>query len=237
MDDNESNGIAQAIENFIKENFNAEGRDLYRRLLYFEVSSRIKDDVNRSLRDDLHKLREIRNDIVHKNFPRKWDISDKNIRDLYSNVWEGLLRLAVPERENVPFMITNRHSGLCLDVPCGFSNGRIHQFKRHGQINQQWILRKTEDGSVVIISMLSGKCLDVEYFSYEQSAPLLVWQYNGGDNQKYNFEPLEDGSYKITVKHTGFVLDGTWGRENGTEVIQWEWHGGDNQHWFISPVF
>ena len=61
MDDNESNGIAQAIENF-----NAEGKDLYRRLLYLEVSSRIKDDVNRSLRDDLHKLREIRNDIVEQ---------------------------------------------------------------------------------------------------------------------------------------------------------------------------
>ena len=53
------------------------------------------------------------------------------------------------------------------------------------------------------------------------------------DNQKWKFERLEDGSYKITSKLDGLSLD-CWGlAENETNIAVSGYHGGDNQRWYL----
>lgn len=175
-------------------------------------------------------MRKIRNKVTHE--------EDREILDRYDRVWEGLLRLAVPERSNVPFIIVNKHSGRYLDVPFGFDNGRVHQWEGHRGKNQQWVLRKTDDETVVVISALNGKCLDVEGHSSETPAFLQMWPYHGGANQRFTFTQLEDGAYLIRAKHSGLVLDVSGASvEDGALVTQWEWHGGDCQRWYVNPAF
>jgi hypothetical protein len=230
MDANEARKIEQEISNFLTQHFQIDGRNFYDRLQYMGVASRVKEEARKSLLDDLHEFRKLRNDVVHND--------DKAIRDLYDRIWERLLRLAVPERADVPFLIINKNSGRCLDVPHGVENGKIQQWERHGGKNQQWILRETEDRSIIIISAMSGKCLEIESSSLDKPAWLQVWQYNGGANQKFTFRQLEDGAYSITVKHSNLVLD-VWGcnSENEALITQWDWHGGNNQRWYVIPNF
>lgn len=219
MDANDGRRIEREITSFITHHFRVEGKTFFEKLQYLAVASSVKDKIKRSLLDDLHELRKLRNDIVHH--------KDAEVNDVYERVREGLLRLVVPELENVPFLIINKNSGRCLDVPWETLNGKIHQWEVHKGKNQHWYIRKAKDGHVVVISALNGQCLDVEGNNKDTPAWLQVWDYHGGDNQKFKFNLFEDGSYSITVKHSGFVLD-IWssGIDNGNWITQWEWHGG-----------
>lgn len=228
MDANEAREIEKNIIEFITRHFGVEGRNFYEKLQFLAVASSVRDKVKRSLIDDLHELRRLRNNVSHE--------EDKPLLDLYDKVWEGLQWLAFPEGSNVPFLIINKQSGRYLDVPCGFKNGRVHQWPGHRDKNQQWILRRTEDRTIVVTSALSHKCLDIEGHSFEMPAWLQVWHHHGGDNQRFNFTQLEDGSYSIAAKHSGLVLDCN-SHDDGALITQWEWHGGDNQRWYVNPAF
>src|SRR2546430_7878190 len=122
---------------------------------------------------------------------------------------------------------------MCL---VGFENGKVHLGQGHRAKNQEWFLRRTEDGSIVILSALSGKCLDIEGRNPEKGAWLLVHNYHAGANQKFTFQQLEDGAYSITAKHSDLVLDCN-SNDEGAWVTQWRWHGGDNQRWYVNPSF
>lgn len=228
MDANEAREIEKNIIEFITHHFGVEGRNLFEKLQFLAVASSVKDKVKKSLIDDLHELRILRNKISHED--------DKAILDLYDRVADGLQWLAFPERSNVPFLIINKQSGRYLDVPCRFKNGKIQQWSGHKSKNQQWILRRAEDKTIVVISALSRKCLDIEGHSFEMPAWLQVWHYHGGDNQRFTFTQLEDGAYSIAAKHSGLVLDCN-SHDDGALITQWEWHGGDNQRWYVNPAF
>lgn len=228
MDANEAREIEKNIIEFITRHFGVEGRDFFEKLQFLAVASSVKDKVKRSLIDDLHDLRKLRNTVAHK--------EDKAILNLYERVSEGMLGLAFPEQSNVHFLIVNKQSGRYLDVTSGFANGRVHQWSGNRGKNQQWILRRTEDKTIVVISAFSRKCLDVEGHSFERSAWLQVWHQHGGENQRFTFTQLEDGAYSIAAKHSGLVLDCN-SHDDGALITQWEWHGGDNQRWYVIPAF
>jgi hypothetical protein len=227
MDANEARRIELDVSEFITVHFAVEGRTFFEKLQYLGVASQVRDMVKKSLLDDLHEVRKLRNHAVH--------VENASIENLLDRVWEGLLRLAIPEHANLPYIITNKQSGKRIDVPCGFGSGKVHQWSGHDGKNQQWFLRKALDRSVSAISALSGKCLDIEGASLEP-AWLQIWKYHGGNGQKFIFTQLEDGSYSIANKHSGLVLDSV-GNNEGDWIHQYPWHGGDNQRWWVGPAF
>jgi ricin-type beta-trefoil lectin protein len=78
----------------------------------------------------------------------------------------------------------------------------------------------------------SGKVLDVSRASGAAGAPVIQWTNLGGPNQRFRFERLPDGFFRVLAKHSGKVLDVAGASmENGAPIIQWDWHGGDNQCW------
>jgi len=67
-----------------------------------------------------------------------------------------------------------------------------------------------------------------------------IWQYpwNGGNNQRWRLDRLDDGSYKIVNQHSGLVLDDPGFSTNpGTEIWQYPWNGGNNQRWYLDAAF
>lgn len=93
-------------------------------------------------------------------------------------------------------------------------------------------------GWVNIVSKNSGKCLDVWRASYDAGAPLLQWACWGGDNQKFQFSPV-NGGYKITVKHNGMAVDVSGGPSvtwDGASVIQWPYWGGSNEAFSVKST-
>jgi hypothetical protein len=78
----------------------------------------------------------------------------------------------------------------------------------------------------------SGKVLDVEGVSTTNGADIQQYDWLGGDNQRWEFQHVGDGYYRIVAKHSRKVLDVRGvSTANGAQIQQWDWLGGDNQRW------
>ncbi|MFE9018083.1 RICIN domain-containing protein [Streptomyces sp. NPDC007808] len=83
----------------------------------------------------------------------------------------------------------------------------------------------------------SGKVLDVSGVSPDNGAPVIQWDWWGGDNQRWRLEAVGDGYVRAVAQHSGKVLDVSGiSPDNGAPVIQWDWWGGDNQRWRFESV-
>ena len=144
--------------------------------------------------------------------------------------------------------IINRHSGKVLDEDVTIE-GLLQQWKNYHSQNQTWTLSYHEDGSVEIINVATGRCLDI------QAANILdptanghyahTWDCTGALNQRFRIEPIYimnpggisggDG-VRIRALHSNKCLDVTdWSRKNGSGIQQWDCHDGLNQRWEINP--
>lgn len=88
-------------------------------------------------------------------------------------------------------------------------------------------------GTYAIRSKNSNLLMDVYNGGKEQGTNIIQWPATGGANQKWKFELLDNGYYKITsVLNPTFSLDVyNAGATLGNRVIQWPYHGGANQQW------
>ena len=140
------------------------------------------------------------------------------------------------------FRIVSRQSGKALDVD-GKSKedgANIQQFRLNGGPNQLWTLYPDGDVDGVpiysIISYHSGKAVDVQAAETEEGANVQQHSYNGGDNQRWKFVPLEGGQVRIVSVNSGKCLDVKGGSiEDGANVQQAGCNGGDNQAWRLLP--
>jgi hypothetical protein len=61
--------------------------------------------------------------------------------------------------------------------------------------------------------------------------------YNGGANQKWKFELVEPGYYKVINVNSSKVLDVYAGQTaDGTNIAQWTWANDQEQRWSLTPV-
>jgi hypothetical protein len=78
----------------------------------------------------------------------------------------------------------------------------------------------------------SGKVLDIAQASMDDGAPLIQYDWKGGDNQRFAVDDVGSGNFVIRVKHSGKVLDvAQASKADGAAVTQWGRHGGPNQQW------
>jgi Ricin-type beta-trefoil lectin domain len=85
--------------------------------------------------------------------------------------------------------IVATHSDKCLDVATPFAgagkqNGaNVQQWACSDGLNQSWALIPTGPGLYLIVSLFSGKCLDVEGGSTANNANVQQWECHGRPNQ------------------------------------------------------
>lgn len=92
------------------------------------------------------------------------------------------------------------------------------------------------DGSKVykILSVNSGKALDVYYGEAENGTNILQYNYEEYPNQKWYVQKQDNGYYIIKNFQTGKVVTvEEFSKENGGNVHQWEYIGNTNQEWVI----
>jgi hypothetical protein len=68
----------------------------------------------------------------------------------------------------------------------------IVQWDWWGGDNQKWRLEHVGGGIARIVSVHSGKVLDVKDASRDNGAPIVQWDWWGGDNQKWQLAPLDE---------------------------------------------
>ncbi|HEY8472205.1 MAG TPA: RICIN domain-containing protein [Natronosporangium sp.] len=85
-----------------------------------------------------------------------------------------------------------------------------------------------------LVSVHSGKLIDIEGRSTSAGARVIQWDRTGGTNQQFQFVDSGGGFYRIVARHSGMALDVfEWNPDNGAEIRQWTDLNGTNQQWSI----
>jgi hypothetical protein len=150
----------------------------------------------------------------------------------------GLYRLAPQTAVPVPAAdtLTARHSGKLADVLNGSTddNANVVQWAANGQANQRWRLRDAGGGYSTIVSVNSGKCLDV-YGGATATADgvrVVQWTCNSGTNQQWRVQDLGTGYVQLVARHSGKCLDVLdAATTDGAQLVQWTCGSGANQQW------
>ncbi|WP_293313761.1 RICIN domain-containing protein [Pedobacter sp. UBA5917] len=92
------------------------------------------------------------------------------------------------------------------------------------------------NGQVKIINRNSGKALEVDGWSQNDSAPVKQFDYSGGNNQRWTITNLGRGEFRIVNVNSGKTLEVPGAsRDQGATVAQYNWNNGFNQKWHIIP--
>ncbi|KAF5428089.1 Ricin-type beta-trefoil lectin domain-containing protein [Candidatus Methanophagaceae archaeon] len=142
------------------------------------------------------------------------------------------------------YEITAKFSCQCLEVADSRTddgvNVRQNECKDEGNLtmsNQKWQLEDVGDGYYKILNNNSDKCLDVLWSETEDFANVGQYNYSGGDNQKWVFQPVDSypptmaSYFAITAKELGKCL----AVSNNNCVVE-KYAGNDTQRMELIPV-
>src|SRR5205823_181750 len=97
--------------------------------------------------------------------------------------------------------------------------------------------------AVQIVSVNSGKVLDVSGGSQADGAMIIQYHFHGGANQLWYIIPVDEmvngqRPYQIvSVNNSSKLIDVNRGStEDGAKIQQWTDNGRANQLWFLLPV-
>jgi alpha-galactosidase len=151
--------------------------------------------------------------------------------------------LATPTTTPPPatYTLTARPSGRLLDVfNASTSDGaNVVQWTANGQANQRWQFRDASGGHYAVVSVNSGRCLDV-YGGTNATADgtrVVQWACNGGTNQQWRIQDVGGGYVQVVARHSNKCLDVlNSATTDGAQVVQWSCGNGTNQHWQRTQV-
>ena len=143
------------------------------------------------------------------------------------------------------YRIKNVHSGLYMQVEgAKAENGtNIQQWgTADGVTHDIWKLIDEGEGYYSLISAVGDGgtyALNIAGKKKTNGTNIDLYQYNGGDNQKFMLTKNADGSYKIRTKISGCksaVEIANAGTGSGDNVQQWEINGADCQDWILEEI-
>jgi hypothetical protein len=90
----------------------------------------------------------------------------------------------------------------------------------------------TAPNDLKLINRATGKCLDVNNWSTADAGDVQQWSCTGGNNQRWQVEPLGDGTSRIMNTNSVKALDvADCGTANGTNIEQYTWWNNNCQRW------
>lgn len=88
-----------------------------------------------------------------------------------------------------------------------------------------------------ILSLHSGKALEVPLGKQDDGLPLAQGRFNGGDHQKWIITHVGGGCFSIINHLSGKALDIVGAQtQAGASLIQWPWLNGANQCFYLTPL-
>jgi hypothetical protein len=118
----------------------------------------------------------------------------------------------------------------CLDSTGEYNHTSVIQRTYWGSFNQQWIVEPVDADYYHLINRASSRVLGLDGCNAING--------NISDCQKWKFELLPDGYYRVTPKHAqdqclSVLLCST---TDDTKVQQWSWLNTDCQHWKLNWI-
>ncbi len=135
--------------------------------------------------------------------------------------------------EGIYSIATKVKSGACF-ANNGGDNKNVYIYTGSGA-DLFWFFRKNSDGTYCIENAAyRGNYVTIQDMSMVSEGKLIVFQYTGGENQRFYVIP-EGNYYRLVAKHSYLTVD-LYGANatDGTAVQQFADNGGDNQRWAIT---
>jgi hypothetical protein len=135
------------------------------------------------------------------------------------------------------YQISARHSGSALTVANnGTTNGTNIEQRAITDPNiadsQNWTVTSLGSGQHSILGAYSGRAAEVWGISGADGANIDLWEYWGGNNQKYAFTPTDSGYFRMAPVHSGKSVAVSGGSTaDGANVLQWQYFGSGDQQW------
>ena len=151
--------------------------------------------------------------------------------------WSGSSFADIPG--NVWFTISNRFSGLALDISGQSTDvgGDLIQWQQTGGYNQQFRFLDSGNGYYRIQVRHTSMVLDVYAKDTSNGASIVQWTDNNGSNQQWKVERNGDGYYTISNRLSGKALDvWQWSSTAGDRISQYDSTGATNQQWALLPA-
>jgi hypothetical protein len=140
---------------------------------------------------------------------------------------------------NAWYVLVNRNSGKALDVYnlSTADGGRITQWTRNNQNQQQWQFVDSGGGYYRIKSRHSGKVLDVYNWSTANGGAIVQWADHNGNNQQWRLADSAGGYVRFISRHSNKVLEvqGASTADNAN-IVQYDDWGGNNQQWQLVQI-
>ncbi|MBE1583400.1 hypothetical protein H4W80_001658 [Nonomuraea angiospora] len=140
---------------------------------------------------------------------------------------------------NAWYVLVNRNSGKALDVYnlSTADGGRITQWTRNNQNQQQWQFVDSGGGYYRIKSRHSGKVLDVYNLSTANGGAIVQWADGNGTNQQWRLADSSDGYVRFISRHSNKALEVQGASTaDGANIVQYDDWGGNNQQWQLVRV-
>ncbi|GAA1717652.1 non-reducing end alpha-L-arabinofuranosidase family hydrolase [Nonomuraea bangladeshensis] len=140
---------------------------------------------------------------------------------------------------NAWYVLVNRNSGKALDVYnlSTADGGRITQWTRNNQNQQQWQFVDSGGGYYRVKSRHSGKVLDVYNFSTANGGAIVQWTDSNGTNQQWRLADSPDGYVRLISRHSNKALEVQGASTaDGGNIVQYDDWGGTNQQWQFVKV-
>lgn len=110
----------------------------------------------------------------------------------------------------------------------------------HGGISQSWRFKPAGPGypdhSYSLVSVKSGKVLDVMGYSREDGANVQLFKYYGTKNQRWRIVEAGNDSFRLVSLNSGKCLDAEHaGNRENANVRQFSCGAGGHQNWKLKP--
>ena len=147
--------------------------------------------------------------------------------------------------DGAAYRLKNVNSGLYMQVDgAKAENGaNVQQWgTSDGTTHDIWKMADAGDGYYYLVSAVGDGgtyVLDIAGKKTANGTNVDIYQYNGGDNQKFMLTMNPDGSYKLRTKVSGGksaveIADAS--AASGANVQQWEINGASCQDWILESV-
>ncbi|TQL03122.1 non-reducing end alpha-L-arabinofuranosidase family hydrolase [Cellulomonas sp. SLBN-39] len=140
---------------------------------------------------------------------------------------------------NASYVLVNRGSGKALDVYnlSTADGGRITQWTRNDQAQQQWQFVDSGDGYYRIKSRHSGKVLDVYNWSTADGASILQYTDRNQANQQFRLQDSANGTVTLINRQSNKAVEVQGASTaDGANIVQYTSWGGANQQWQLVQV-
>ncbi len=116
----------------------------------------------------------------------------------WENVGQFWQQWGIVQLENGFYKIINRHSGMALQLSDENYTQKIdaEQGFYKGLESQQWMIEKKSSDAFAIKNRKSGEYLEVMVVAKANGANVWTYEYNGGENQLFKIEPVNNQSIK-----------------------------------------